>query len=127
MGKSRRGSKEFTKEQRLVKENKQLKQQVAQLRKQLARLDLDRYQSVKDMLEEHSPESQPEFGAEFLENLKRTWLCDDCRNGYLEIILYNKVESTWYYRKCTNCPHRTKSQKYSPEVKGIIKKVVADE
>lgn len=127
MGKSRRGAKEFTKEQRLIKENKQLKQDLGQLRKQLARLDLDRYDSIKEMLEDHAPKSQPEFGADFLENLKKTWLCDDCRNGYLEIILYNKIESTWYYRKCTNCTNRTKSQKYSTEVKGIIKKVATNE
>lgn len=127
MGKSRRGTKEFTREQRLLNENKKLKQQVAQLRKQLARLDLDRYDSIKEMLEEHNSENQPEFGAEFLDNLKKTWLCNDCRNGYLEIILYNKVESTWYYRLCTNCPNRTKSQKYSPEVRGIIKKAAINE
>lgn len=126
MGKSRRGAKEFTREQRLANENKKLKQQIAQLRKQLARLDLDRYDSIKEMLEEHNPESQSEFGAEFLENLKKSWLCNDCRNGYLEIILYNKVDATWYYRKCSNCPHRTKSQRHSPEVKGIIKKAAID-
>lgn len=128
MGKSRRGSKEFTKEQRLSKENTQLKQQVAQLRKQLARLDLDRYDSIREMIQEHRDEqAQPEFGAEFLENLKKTWLCDDCRNGYLEIILYTRLDSTYYYRACNNCPNRTKGKKYTPEVKGIIKKAVSDE
>lgn len=128
MGKSRRGAKEFTREQKLTKENRQLKQEVAQLRKQLARLDLDRYDTVREMVEEHrAQESLPEFGTDFLENLKKTWLCDDCRNGYLEIILYTRLDSTYYYRCCNNCTNRTKGQKYTPEVKGIIKKVDADD
>lgn len=126
MGKSKRGSKELTREQRLLNENKNLKKQLSQIRKQMARIDLDRYDFVKEMLEEHGPESQPEFGSEFLENLKKKWLCNDCRQGHLEIITFNKIDSTFYYRKCTNCPNRTKSQKYSPQVSGIIKKAVSD-
>lgn len=126
MGKSRRGEKEFSREQKLVHENKRLKREVAQLRKQLARLDLDRYDSIKEMIEEHGHENTAQTGQELLENLKKTWTCNDCRNGHLEIILYNKIDSTWYYRKCSNCPHRTKSQKYTPEVKGIIKKAALD-
>lgn len=126
MGKSRRGEKEFSREQKLIHENKRLKREISQLRKQLARLDLDRYDTVREMIEEHGHESTAQTGQELLENLKKTWTCNDCRNGFLEIILYNKIDSTWYYRKCSNCDHRTKSQKYTPEVKGIIKKAAAD-
>ena len=122
MGKLRRGAKEISREQKFAHENKMLKRELSQLRKQLARIDLDRYDSVKEMLEEHNPESQAHFGAEFLENLKKTWLCNDCRQGYLEIIIYNKVNATFYYRQCTHCPNRTTSQKYDSEkVKGIVK------
>ena len=124
MGKSTRGSKEYSREQRLVHENQRLKRQVGVLRKQLARLDLDRYDSIKDILEEHSQENKPQTSQEFLENLKKTWACNEngCQ-GYLEIILYNKINSTFYYRRCTSCVHRTKSKAYDPQrVKGIIKK-----
>lgn len=122
LGKSIRGSKEFSREQKLIHENQRLKRDNAKLRKQLARIDLDRYETIREMIEDHGEENKSEFGAEFLENLKKTWLCDDCRNGHLEIILFNKLDSTYYYRKCSNCPNRTKSQKYSPSVQGIIKK-----
>jgi hypothetical protein len=124
VGKSRRGDKEFTREQKLVHENKRLKKELAQLRKQLARIDLDRYDTVREMIEEHYQEDKAQQGQEILENLKKTWACKECSDGHLEIFLYNKVGTTWYYRICSNapkCKNRTLAQKYSPEVKGIIK------
>lgn len=122
MGKTKRGDKEFTREQKLVQENRVLKRQVASLRKQLARVDLDRYGQLKQTIEQHYQEDKTQEGLDILEKVKKEWACQEVNcDGYLEIILYNKIDSTWYYRKCTSCPHRTKSQKYSPEVKGIIK------
>jgi len=124
MGKNTRGNKEFTREQRLVKENKQLKQQVSQLRKQLARLDLDRFDSVKEMLDEFNSEDLPQTGTEFLETLKKKWECNDCRQGFLEIVIFSKIGQPHYFRSCSNegCNNRTKSQKYSPQVSGIVRK-----
>lgn len=120
MGKSRRGNKQFSREQKLIHENQVLKKKVAQLRKQLARLDLDRYENVKDLIEEHYQDDKAQ-GQNIMETLKKEWACKEC-SGYLEVILFNKINSTYYYRKCSNCPHRTKSQKYDPNlVKGIIK------
>lgn len=122
MGKSRRGSREISREQKLVHENKRLKREVSSLRKQLARLDLDRFTNVRELIEESYTAGQTSAGTEVIETLKKTWACKECNEGYLEIILYNKLSDTWYYRKCTSCNHRTKSQKYDPNrVEGIIK------
>ena len=121
------GKKEVDQLQRLKSENKTLKRELSQIRKQMARIDLDRFDTLREMIEENQTTEEPEFGANFLDNLKNTWLCNDCRQGHLEIILYNKVDSTWYYRKCSNCPNRTKSQKYFPSVQGIVKKATLDE
>jgi hypothetical protein len=127
MAKSTRGSKEFSREQKLVHENRKLKQENARLRKSLARIDLDRYDTIREMLSEHEDKVENvQNNSNVIESLKKTWTCKECHEGHLEIILYNKIESTWYYRKCSNCPHRTKSQKYSPEVKGLIKKVATE-
>lgn len=122
MGKSQRGSREFTKEQKLIHENKRLKRQVSALRKELCRIDIDRYQNVKEVIEQHYQEDRQQEGLDILEVLKKEWACQEpaCL-GYLEIITYNKINDTWYYRKCNCCPHRTKSQRYSPDVKGIVK------
>lgn len=123
MGKSRRGSKEFTKEQRLLKENRQLKQQVSQLRKQLARIDLDRYHTVREMIEECRQEDRVESAQDLLDSLKKDWACKKpgCE-GYLEINIYSKMGNPHYFRKCTECPNRTVAKKYTPEVRGIVKK-----
>lgn len=127
MGKSRRGQKEISREQALISENKGLKRDLAKIRKQFARIDLDRFDTLREMIEENRTEEEPEFGAAFLENLKKTWLCNDCRQGHLEIVIYSKIGNPWYYRACTSCPNRTKSQKHTPAVTGIVKKVAVDE
>jgi hypothetical protein len=123
VGKSKRGSKEFTREQRLLHENMQLKRKVAQLRKELARLDLDRYENIKEAMEEHFPE-QAADNTKLLASIRQAWACKmpNC-TGTLEIFLYSKMGNLWYYRLCDapGCKNRTKAQKYSPEVKGPIK------
>lgn len=128
MGKSKRGDKEFTKEQRLIQENRVLKRHVASLRKQLARVDLDKFSSLKETIEQHYQEDSTQQGLDILEKVKKEWACQSpgC-DGYLEIFTYNKVGDTWYYRVCSNnpgCKNRTKSQRYSPEVRGIRRKPV---
>lgn len=121
MGKSRRGSKEISREQKLSHENKRLKRDLAQLRKQVARLDLDRYENAKELIEEHYVDNAQE-GQDILENLKKAWACNKCSDGFLEIFTYNKTDQTWYFRRCSNspgCGNRTESKKYTPDVKGI--------
>lgn len=124
MGKSQRNGREITREQRLIHENQRLKRQLSHLRKQLARVDLDRYQNLKETIEQHYQEDRAQEGQDILEKLKQEWKCREPNcEGFLEIFLYTKVDSTYYYRKCNCCNNRTKSQKYTPEVKGIIKKL----
>jgi hypothetical protein len=119
MGKARRGEREFGREKKLSHENKRLKKEIAQLRKLLARVDLDRYSQVKDMIEEHYQEDRLQEGQDILERLRQEWKCFKCNSGYLEIILYTRRDGTHYYRKCNNCDNRTKGQRYTDDVKGI--------
>jgi hypothetical protein len=137
LGKSKRGFKERTREQELKFENKEfrrrerdkdhqilmLKREVSSLRKQLARIDLDRYSHIRDIVEEHYHEEEQQVTAlDGLKSLKEQWKCHECGNGYLEIYVYNRQDGTFYYRVCNNCPNRTKSQKYDPDtVQGIMK------
>lgn len=123
MSKSTRGDKEYTRLQQALHENARLKREISSLRKQLARLDLDRHGYVKDIIDEHfAREEQEETTGKMLERLKNEWKCRECHDGYLEISLYSKLGEAWYFRQCNNCPHRTKSQKYNPEnVLGPIK------
>lgn len=125
MGKARTDRNGYTREQKLVNENKKLKQAISQLRKQLARIDLDRYDTVKEMIQEHYQEEKAEQGQQILDNLKEAWKCNGCGMGHLEIFVYNRGDTTYYYRICSeapNCVNRTKSKPYTPNVKGIIRK-----
>lgn len=123
LSRSTRGEKEYTRLQEIVHENKKLKREVASLRKQLARLDLDRHSYVRDIVEEHlSQEHEETTTKQMLQSMKNEWQCRDCGVGYLEIHLYTRPDGTHYYRMCNNCSKRTKGQRYEPgSVRGIIK------
>lgn len=124
MGRARTDKHGYTKEQRLHEENQKLKRQISSLRKQIARLDLDRFDVIKDIIEEHYQEDRADEGKAILDNLKKSWECHVCDNGFLQIFVYNRGGETWYYRICSNAPtclNRTKSQPYSQKVKGILR------
>lgn len=126
MGKSKRADKEFTREQRLVKENRQLKQDVRNLRKEISRLDLEGLETARQIFSENEERERfkegPTESSSNIEDLKAEWQCDSCKNGYLEIIRYPKLGGFWYYRACVSCNKRTVGKKYNESVKGIVKK-----
>jgi len=126
MGKARTDRYGNTKEKSLRLENQRLKKQVSSLRKQLARIDIDRYSTVKDMIEEQYQGEQLAAGKEILENLKKQWSCKQCPDGFLEIFVYNRANETYYYRICSNapdCSNRTLAKPYSAaNVVGIMRK-----
>lgn len=122
MGKCKRGEKERSREQELKYENSKLRREVSSLRKQLARLDLSRYNHVREILEEHSKTEESNSAKKVMAQLEHHWKCYDCGDGILEIIVYSKIGSEHYYRQCNCCSKRTKSKEYSPSVQGILKK-----
>lgn len=126
MSKGRRnhGHKELNQLQICRKENEKLKKEISSLRKQLARIDLDRYAHVKNIVEEHYANEKEEKSAQDLvKSLKDEWQCRECGEGHLEITLYTRRDGTFYHRACNVCTNRTKVQKYDPEtVKGIMRK-----
>lgn len=123
MSRNTRGNKEYTRLQEIVNENKRLKKEMGSLRRQLAKLDLDRHGYVRDIIEEHyAKEEQEETTEKMLKRLKEEWRCKVCSDGYLEVFTFNKGQETWYRRECNGCNHTTKSQRYDPDkVRGIIK------
>lgn len=113
---------EYSKTQKLAHENKKLQKEVASLKRQLAKLDLDRYSYVKETLDDHyALEDQDTHTEDMLQSLKNQWSCFKCSEGFLEINLYTRQETTYYYRKCNCCSHRTTSKPYSSAVKGIVR------
>jgi uncharacterized protein YlxW (UPF0749 family) len=118
VGKARIDRNGLTREQRLLKENKELRRECQRLRKALSRLE--NFDHVKDVLEEDQQERLKETQM-VLEDLKKAWACHNCDGGVLEITLYQKLTNTWYYRSCNGCGHRTPGKPYTKEVKGILK------
>ena len=110
--------KELSQLQTARREIEKLKREVSSLRKQLTRLDLDRHSYVRDIVEEHYTRENNEAAMEIIESSKSFWKCRECSEGFLEIMEYPKMGISWYYRKCSNCKHRTKSQQLTPNVKG---------
>jgi len=111
--------KELDQLQRIKKENDSLKREISSLRKKLARVDLDRA-DLKEAIEDSSKQEYVKEAATIREKLKQEWKCKECPTGFLEIVLFNKINDVYYFRKCNGCSNRTKTQKYTTDVKGII-------
>ena len=126
MGKARVDRYGRTKEQKLQQENQQLKKQISSLRKQLSRIDLDRYSTIKDIIDESYQDDKKEMSAKILENLKQQWACKICIDGVMEIFTLNRAGETIYYRICSNspvCGNRTRAKPYvAGRVTGIVRK-----
>jgi hypothetical protein len=123
LGKARRGDKERSREQELKYENQKLRKEIGSLRKQLARVDLDRHSYVRTIVEEHlAGEEISQSTESMLKSLENTWKCNKCKEGHLQIHPYSRAGETWYYRACSNqCGQRTTGKLYNPEsVKGIL-------
>lgn len=105
----------------LSRENQKLRKEVSALRKQLMHLDLDRHSWVSEVVQEHLMEQAIEEPQELMDSLKKKWSCHHCSGGVLEIVIFSKMGEDYYFRQCDSCEFRTKSQKYSPDIPGIIK------
>jgi hypothetical protein len=125
LGKSKRSDKIHTKEQKLLNDNKRLKQELSHLRKQIARLDNGRLDTLRQIAED--VEESQKFEEKInnintdIESLKKEWKCHKCQEGILEIVLYSKLGLSYYYRKCNSCNNRTQGKRYGESVKGILK------
>ena len=95
--------------QHLKSENKHLKREVVRLRKELDRI-YNRYDNLDDLVQQHYKEESPK------EDLKKKWACNECKEGYLKLIIINRRDGSFYFRKCSMCDHRTRLKKYTENV-----------
>jgi hypothetical protein len=105
--------------QRLKRENDRLKKSISSLRKQLSRVDLDRYENLKDLLYKQANSDLNERIIEEKKKLKKKWECFVCRIGFMKIHTVSRRDGLRYYRKCTECDNRTKMKLYNDKVKGL--------
>jgi len=116
----KRGVKEYTREQKYQQENKKLKRQIKQLRKQLDRIPWELYDNIRAVVEKHEAEEFAEQNLKKEEKLKQIWECHACKEDSLRIVIINRPDGTFYFRKCPSCGNRTKKlKKYSDDVEGV--------
>lgn len=116
-----RGHKEFSEIQRLKHEIQKLKRENSRLQKVLDRIDIERFNSLKELVSIQAKESKAEESTRSLDKLKEKWACFECGAGYLRLKIFPKWDGDYYYRCCSNeeCGHKTKAQKYSESIEGV--------
>ena len=124
MGKGSRGNrghKEFSEIQKLRHEIQKLKRENSRLQKVLDRVDVERYNSLKELVSIQSKEARAEENIKSLEKLKEKWICFECGSGHLRLKIFPKWDGDYYYRACSNeeCGNKTKSKKYTDNVEGV--------
>lgn len=120
-GRSRTFDKEYNKSQRDRHEIQKLRKEVASLRKQLARVDVDRYQNLQELVEKQADEDKQLHARKKPtreEQLKR-WECHECREGHLKLIILNRPDGVFYFRRCDACAHKTRMKRYTEDVEGL--------
>jgi hypothetical protein len=109
-----RADKEYSKVQRLAYENKKLKREIARLRNELGRavdlIDPDEEDVEEAQLSETKEDKKPR-------KVSKDRTCHKCSEGKLQFHVYTKFNGeSFYYRKCDNCPNRTKGKKLTGDV-----------
>ena len=119
MKRNHKNQKELKEIQALRRENAKLKKQISKLRRVITKIDLDQHAFVKDLLV--SQENEDGKHEEITTRLEKEnkWLCHDCEKGVLRIIVVNRRDGTFYFRKCDCCSKRTKMKKFTEEVEGV--------
>lgn len=119
-GKSQTYDREYSREQRLQKENEKLKKQVKQLRKIIEKMDFERYYDMREMIENQEKiEKEAANKASKKKRDEEKWRCFQCGTGVLRLKTIEIRDGVRYYRKCDMCPHRTKAKKMNKSVEGV--------
>ena len=119
MGRRKYGDREYDSLDKLKHENKRLKRQISALRKQVARIDINRYENLKDLLQKHDQEDVSEQVVKEQERLKKKWECHSCKQGTLKLKIFERRDGIFYFRKCDSCDNRTKTKKHDESVEGV--------
>jgi len=111
-----RGTKEYDELQETRHENRRLKRTISQLRKQISRLDLDRYHNLSELIEKHDREEKDIKLKDHKRAVEKIWECWKCREDILRLVIIERRDGTHYFRRCKNCHHRTKMKPMNDDV-----------
>ena len=110
---------EFDLLQKMKHENEKLKKQNKTLRRQLQKVDIDRYQNLKDIIQKQYEQDLEDQFKEDNNKLIRRWECHKCEEGFLKLYTISRRDGAFYYRKCTECNNKTPIKPYTDKIEGI--------
>lgn len=120
MGKRKASLSDVEKFEKTLRENQYLKREINRLRKELARIDIQRLEELEEIADRQEREEfEKETKEKKEQKLKNKWVCHKCGVDYLRLIIYNRIDGICYNRRCPTCGHKTKMKKYNENVEGI--------
>ncbi len=111
---SEKKSKDQPEIQRLKIENSQLRRQLSRLRKQITRINTDEYENVEEALGAQNREDEIIGQQKLIEH----WRCFHCNDDYLRLIIVQRPDGAFYFRRCPNCERRTRLKPLEDSVVG---------
>jgi hypothetical protein len=102
--------------QKTKRENDKLKKQVSSLRKQLARIDIGRYENLQDLMEKFDKQEIEDSLKRNEEEQEKRWKCFKCDGGVLQLKVFERHDGIVYLRKCDSCDNKTKLKKWDKSV-----------
>lgn len=111
---SEKKGREQSEVQRLKTENLALKRQLTRMRKQLSRMNSDQFENVEEAIGVQTREDEIMRQHQAIEH----WRCFTCKEDYLRLIIIQRPDGAFYFRKCPNCENRTRLKPLEAHVEG---------
>ena len=119
-GKSPRAfTKESTELQKAKQEIKLLRRQVSRFKKLLKKLDQEKYENLSEVMEAQAKEEQGLEKKKKEIDITERWKCFDCESDYLRLIVIQRLDGPFYFRRCPSCGRKTKSKPLKNDVEGL--------
>ena len=122
MGKDRAPKKPRKEQSALQKANKEikmLKRQLSRYKKLISRMDMDNYTNIQEAREAQTRERKELKKDKKQIDESAKWGCYSCGEDFLRLVIYQKVNEPYYFRRCPTCGNRTKGKKFDDSIEGI--------
>jgi len=112
--------KEHTALQKAHKEIQMLKRQLSRLKKVISHMNMEDYQNVQEAIAAHKREREQLKKDESVIDEMSRWKCFSCEEDYLRLVIYQKIDKPYYFRRCPNCGKKTNSKQFKDNVEGPL-------
>lgn len=111
-------SKEHTELQKARQEIKTLKRQVSRFKKLLAKIDYERFENLSEAMVAQEKEDLG-LDKKLKEiDIAERWRCFDCEEEYLRLVVIERLDGPFYFRRCPKCGRKTKNKPLKNDVEG---------